>query len=146
VAIINEVEYFDDSKGTNVGATVAALSGLGQDRRLVAILGGEGKAQDFTPLAQAVARHARAVVLIGRAAAQIRELLATTGVTLVDANTMEEAVTQASALALPGDAVLLSPACASFDMFDNYVHRARAFVAAVADTASAAGAVLEGVQ
>ena len=146
VAIINEVEYFDDSKGTNVGATVAALSGLGLERRLVAILGGEGKAQDFTPLAQAVARHARAVVLIGRAAAQIREVLATTGVTLVDANTMEEAVTQASALAKPGDAVLLSPACASFDMFDNYVHRARAFVAAVADTASAAGAVLEGVQ
>ena len=85
-------------------------------------------------------------MLIGRAAAQIREVLATTGVTLVDANTMEEAVTQASALAKPGDAVLLSPACASFDMFDNYVHRARAFVAAVADTASAAGAVLEGVQ
>jgi UDP-N-acetylmuramoylalanine--D-glutamate ligase len=146
VAIINEVEYFDDSKGTNVGATVAALSGLGQERRLVVILGGEGKAQDFAPLAQPVVRYVRAVVLIGRAAAQIRDVLALTGVTLVDANTMQDAVAQASALARSGDAVLLSPACASFDMFDNYVHRARAFAAAVADTASAAGAVLEGVQ
>jgi UDP-N-acetylmuramoylalanine--D-glutamate ligase len=146
VAIINEVEYFDDSKGTNVGATVAALSGLGQERRLVVILGGEGKAQDFEPLAQPVARYVRAVVLIGRAAAQIRDVLAATGVTLVDANTMQDAVAQASTLARSGDAVLLSPACASFDMFDNYVHRARAFVAAVAEAAGAAGAVLEAVQ
>ncbi len=146
VAIINEVEYFDDSKGTNVGATVAALSGLGLERRLVVILGGEGKAQDFAPLAQPVARYVRAVVLIGRAAAQIRDVLAATGVTLVDVHTMQDAVAQASTLARSGDAVLLSPACASFDMFDNYVHRARAFVAAVAEAASAAGAVLEGVQ
>ena len=145
VAIVNEVEYFDDSKGTNVGATVAALSGLGQERRLVAILGGEGKAQDFAPLAQPVARHVRAVVLIGRAAAQIREVLATTGVTLVAADSMQDAVAQASALAQPGDAVLLSPACSSFDMFDNYEHRSRVFVAAVRETANAAGSVLEGV-
>jgi UDP-N-acetylmuramoylalanine--D-glutamate ligase len=146
VAIVNEVEYFDDSKGTNVGATVAALSGLGQERRLVAILGGEGKAQDFAPLAQPVARHVRAVVLIGRAAAQIREVLATTGVTLVAADSMQDAVAQASALAQPGDAVLLSPACSSFDMFDNYEHRSRVFVAAVREAANAAGSVLEGVQ
>ncbi|TSA09878.1 MAG: UDP-N-acetylmuramoyl-L-alanine--D-glutamate ligase [Comamonadaceae bacterium] len=145
VAIVNEVEYFDDSKGTNVGATVAALSGLGQERRLVAILGGEGKAQDFAPLAQPVARHVRAVVLIGRAAAQIREVLATTGVTLVAADSMQDAVAQASALAQPGDAVLLSPACSSFDMFDNYEHRSRVFVAAVREAANAAGSVLEGV-
>ena len=146
VAIVNEVEYFDDSKGTNVGATVAALSGLGLERRLLVILGGEGKGQDFTPLAQPVARHVRAVLLIGRAAAQIREVLAATGVTLVDADSMEDAVAQASALAQPGDAVLLSPACSSFDMFDNYEHRSRVFVAAVRETANAAGAVLEGVQ
>jgi UDP-N-acetylmuramoylalanine--D-glutamate ligase len=146
VAIINEVEYFDDSKGTNVGATVAALSGLGLERRLLVILGGEGKGQDFAPLAQPVARHVRAVLLIGRAAAQIREVLAATGVALFDADSMEDAVAQASALAQPGDAVLLSPACSSFDMFDNYEHRSRVFVAAVKETANAAGTVLEGVQ
>ena len=146
VAIVNEVEYFDDSKGTNVGATVAALRGLGLERRLLVILGGEGKGQDFAPLAQPVARHVRAVLLIGRAAAQIREVLAATGVTLLDADSMEDAVAQASALAQPGDAVLLSPACASFDMFDNYEHRSRVFVAAVRETANAAGTVLEGVQ
>jgi UDP-N-acetylmuramoylalanine--D-glutamate ligase len=145
VAIVNEVEYFDDSKGTNVGATVAALSGLGPERRLLVILGGDGKGQDFAPLAQPVARYVRAVVLIGRAAAQIREVLEATGVALVDADSMEDAVEQASALAQAGDAVLLSPACASFDMFDNYEHRAHAFVAAVREIANAAGAVLEGV-
>jgi UDP-N-acetylmuramoylalanine--D-glutamate ligase len=91
-------------------------------------------------------RHVRAVVLIGRAAAQIRKVLAATGVTLVDAESMEDAVAQASELAQPGDAVLLSPACASFDMFDNYEHRSRVFVAAVREAAHAAGAVLEGVQ
>ncbi len=146
VAIVNEVEYFDDSKGTNVGATVAALSGLGLERRLVVILGGEGKGQDFAPLAQPVARHVRAALLIGRAAAQIRDVLAATGVTLLDADSMEDAVAQASALAQAGDAVLLSPACASFDMFDNYEHRSRVFVAAVREMAHAAGAVLEGVR
>ncbi len=146
VAIVNEVEYFDDSKGTNVGATVAALTGLGLERRLVVILGGEGKAQDFAPLAPPVARHVRAVVLIGRAAAQIREALAATGVALVGADSMEDAVARASALAQPGDAVLLSPACSSFDMFDNYEHRSRVFVAAVRETANAAGTALEGAQ
>ncbi|MFZ4480245.1 MAG: UDP-N-acetylmuramoyl-L-alanine--D-glutamate ligase [Rhodoferax sp.] len=145
VAIVNEVEYFDDSKGTNVGATVAALSGLGPQRRVVAILGGEGKGQDFSPLAAALSRHARAAVLIGRAAPQLRELLEPTGVTLSDAGSMAQAVAQASALAQPGDAVVLSPACASFDMFDNYEHRARVFAAAVRELASAAGGVLEGV-
>ena len=80
VAIIDEVEYFDDSKGTNVGATLAAINGLGAERRLVAILGGDGKGQDFSPLADAVARHVRAVVLIGRDAGLIRDALAATGV------------------------------------------------------------------
>jgi UDP-N-acetylmuramoylalanine--D-glutamate ligase len=144
IGIFNEVEFFDDSKGTNVGATVAALSGLGADRKVVAILGGEGKGQDFSPLAEPVARYARAVVLIGRDAPLIRAALADTGVPLMDADSMVQAVALANGKAHAGDAVLMSPACASFDMFDNYEHRARVFVAAVSDIASAAGAQLEG--
>ncbi|VWX58208.1 UDP-N-acetylmuramoylalanine--D-glutamate ligase [Burkholderiales bacterium 8X] len=127
IAVIDEVEYFDDSKGTNVGATVAALSGLGEDRRLVVILGGEGKGQDFGPLADPVRRHARAVVLIGRDAPLIREVLESTGVPLLPAASMAEAVALAAGHAQGGDAVLLSPACASFDMFKDYEDRARAF-------------------
>jgi len=145
VAVLDGVEYFDDSKGTNVGATVAALKGLGQERRLVVILGGLGKGQDFSPLVEPVARYARAVVLIGRDAAQIRAALADTGVTLVDAVSMAQAVQTARGLARPGDAVLMSPACASLDMFDNYEHRARAFVAAVHALAADAGAMIEGL-
>ena len=120
VAIIQDVEYFDDSKGTNVGATLAAINGLGAERRLVVILGGDGKGQDFSPLADAVARHVRAVLLIGRDAGRIREALAATGVPLLDADTLEAATTLATQQAQPGDAVLLSPACASLDMFRNY--------------------------
>ncbi|MES2582259.1 MAG: UDP-N-acetylmuramoyl-L-alanine--D-glutamate ligase [Pseudomonadota bacterium] len=143
IGILNEVEFFDDSKGTNVGATVAALQGLGADRKVVLILGGEGKGQDFAPLAAPVARYARAVVLIGRDAPLIREALDGTGVTLTDAESMDIAVVQANQRAHAGDAVLMSPACASFDMFDNYEHRARVFVAAVRDLALAAGVDLE---
>ena len=132
VAVIQGVEYFDDSKGTNVGATVAALAGLGADRRVVAILGGDGKGQDFSPLAAPVARHARAVVLIGRDAPQIEAALASTGVPLLHATDMTDAVRQSAAQSRSGDAVLLSPACASFDMFDNYGHRAAVFCEAVA--------------
>ncbi len=131
VASVKGVEFFDDSKGTNVGATVAALQGLGAERKVVVILGGDGKGQDFSPLAPAVARYARAVVLVGRDAPLIRQAIAATGVPLVDAGSMQEAVAQASGHAQAGDAVLLSPACASFDMFDNYEHRARVFCAAV---------------
>ena len=131
IALIDDVEYFDDSKGTNVGATVAALNGLGEDRRLVVILGGEGKGQDFEPLAAPVAQHARAVVLIGRDAPLIEAALANTGVSLMHAASMDEAVKLAAARANPGDAVLLSPACASFDMFKNYGHRAEVFREAV---------------
>lgn len=145
VGFVNEIEFFDDSKGTNVGATVAALSGLGADRKLIAIMGGEGKGQDFSPLAGPVSRHARAVVLIGRDAPMIRAALESTGVTLIDAESMEQAVVHANRLAHAGDAVLMSPACASFDMFDNYGHRAQVFIAAVHDLASAAGAPMEGV-
>ncbi|WP_341908229.1 UDP-N-acetylmuramoyl-L-alanine--D-glutamate ligase [Polaromonas sp. YR568] len=141
VAIINEVEYFDDSKGTNVGATVAALSGLGAERKLVVILGGEGKGQDFSPLAEPVARHVRAGVLIGRDAPLIKTALQSTGVPLLDAADMEDAVKLAAAQAQAGDAVLMSPACASFDMFDNYEHRAQVFRDAVQTLAQDHGVV-----
>ena len=144
VAIIQEVEFFDDSKGTNVGATVAALQGLGADRRVVVILGGESKGQDFSPLADPVQRFARGVVLMGRDASVIREALQGTGVPLHNATDMQAAVEQAAAIARSGDAVLMSPACASFDMFDNYGHRAEVFVQAVASLAEAAGVALEG--
>jgi UDP-N-acetylmuramoylalanine--D-glutamate ligase len=144
IGTLHGVEYFDDSKGTNVGATVAALNGLGADRKVVVILGGEGKGQDFSPLADPVCRYARAAVLIGRDAALIGAALADTGVTVLQATSMPDAVAQASTQAQSGDAVLMSPACASFDMFDNYEHRARLFVQAVTDLATEAGVMLEG--
>jgi UDP-N-acetylmuramoylalanine--D-glutamate ligase len=144
VAVVNDIEYFDDSKGTNVGATVAALQGLGAERRLVVILGGDGKGQDFSPLADPVSRFARAAVLIGRDGPQIRAVLESTGVPLVDAGTMEEAVRVATQRAHAGDAVLMSPACASFDMFRNYPHRAEVFRAAVQSVADEAGAMVQG--
>lgn len=148
VGIVGEVEYFDDSKGTNVGATLAAVNGLGADRRLVVILGGDGKGQDFSPLAAPLARHARAVVLIGRDAPAIRQAvgaaLAERSVPLLDAASLPEAVSACAGLAQPGDAVLMSPACASLDMFDNYVHRARVFIDAVAALAAERGQSLEG--
>ena len=131
IGILDAVEYFDDSKGTNVGATVAALAGLGAERRLVVILGGDGKGQDFTPLAAPVAQYARAVVLIGRDAPRIRAALQGTSVPMAAAGDMEQAVQLARENAQAGDAVLLSPACASLDMFDNYAHRARVFCNAV---------------
>jgi UDP-N-acetylmuramoylalanine--D-glutamate ligase len=145
VGIVNGVEFFDDSKGTNVGATVAALNGIGVDRKLVVILGGDGKGQDFAPLATPVARFARAAVLIGREAPEIRAALAATGVPLIDAPDMPLAVNEAAGQARPGDAVLMSPACASLDMFDNYLHRATVFRDAVSALADAAGASLEGL-
>ena len=134
----------DSSKGTNVGATVAALKGLGAERRVVVILGGEGKGQDFTPLADPVSRFVRAVVLIGRDAPLIRDALQDTGVALHDAPDMPSAVSLAAQLAQSGDAVLMSPACASFDMFDHYVHRAEVFVQAVSGLAETAGVAMEG--
>ncbi|MCS4509644.1 Mur ligase family protein [Xylophilus ampelinus] len=142
VAVVEGVEYFDDSKGTNVGATVAALQGLGAERRIVVILGGDGKGQDFSPLAAPVAAHARGVVLIGRDAVAIRAALADAGVPQVAADTLQDAVQAARGLAQAGDAVLLSPACASFDMFTGYAHRARVFceaVEALAEDALAGG-------
>ncbi len=143
IGVLDGVEYFDDSKGTNVGATVAALQGLGAERKLVVILGGDGKGQDFTSLAEPVARFARAVLLIGRDAPPIRAALADAGVPLHDAPTLEDAVDQARGRAHAGDAVLLSPACASFDMFRNYPHRAEVFRAAVRALAHAQGTEME---
>ena len=133
VATLKDVEYIDDSKGTNVGATVAALQGLGAERRLIVILGGDGKGQDFAPLADPIRRYARAVVLIGQDAPRLQETLAHTEVPLHHATTLEAAVHKCFALAKAGDAVLLSPACASMDMFRNYAHRADVFVQAVQD-------------
>ncbi|WP_288253158.1 UDP-N-acetylmuramoyl-L-alanine--D-glutamate ligase [uncultured Hydrogenophaga sp.] len=148
VAIVDGVEYFDDSKGTNVGATLAAVNGLGAERRLVVILGGDGKGQDFTPLAAPLARHARAVVFIGRDApllrAAVEEALRGAGVPMHDAGELMAAVPLAAELAQSGDAVLMSPACASLDQFRNYVQRAEVFVAAVRELAEARGMSLEG--
>ncbi|MBC7609493.1 MAG: UDP-N-acetylmuramoyl-L-alanine--D-glutamate ligase [Polaromonas sp.] len=145
IAVIKDVEYFDDSKGTNVGATVAALTGLGKERKLVLILGGEGKGQDFSPLAEPVARYARAVVLIGRDAPLIRAILEGSSALptlLLSAASMQEAVEIAAHHAQTGDAVLMSPACASFDMFESYEHRARVFCEAVQELAQLEGVML----
>ena len=129
VANIDDVDYYDDSKGTNVGATCAALSGLPQ--KIVLIAGGDGKGQDFASLANAVAANARAVVLIGHDAGLIEAALLTSNIPMYHAADLPEAVNIAKKVAQAGDAVLLSPACASFDMFKNYVHRAEVFVDAV---------------
>lgn len=129
VAEINSIAFYDDSKGTNVGATCAALAGL--PRKVVLIAGGDGKGQDFSPLRDPVTNNARAVVVIGRDGPQIGAVLQGTGVPLHSAASLESAVQTAFAAAQPGDAVLLSPACASFDMFRNYAHRAEVFVHAV---------------
>jgi len=120
----NGVDWYDDSKGTNVGATVAALMGLG--RKTVLILGGEGKGQDFTPLRHPVKEFAKVVLLIGRDAPLIQKAVGGER-----CSSLEDAVSRANELAKPGEAVLLSPACASFDMFRDYRHRGEAFAAAV---------------
>jgi len=139
VGMVNGVEFFDDSKGTNVGATLAAIKGLGVDRKLVLILGGDGKGQDFSPLAAPVTQHVQAVVLIGRDAGRIRQALADAGVPLHDAPDLTVAVHMAFAQAKEGEAVVMSPACASLDMFKNYAHRAEVFCAAVAELATEQG-------
>ena len=140
VATVGGVDAIDDSKGTNVGATVAALLGLGSDLspgKLVIILGGDGKGQEFAPLAEPVGRFARAVALIGRDAQTIGQTLANVTNAAGEAlptesfTTLEDATRWAFAQAKAGDAVLLSPACASLDMFRNYGHRAEVFVDAV---------------
>ena len=134
VGAIKGVDFYDDSKGTNVGATVAAITGLGADRapaKLIVILGGDGKGQDFGPLREPVARYGRAVALIGRDGPQIAAALQHSGVPTQAHETLEAATAWCLAQARSGDSVLLSPACASLDMFRNYGHRAEVFVAAV---------------
>ncbi|HCI52737.1 MAG TPA: UDP-N-acetylmuramoyl-L-alanine--D-glutamate ligase [Gallionella sp.] len=126
VAVLHDITFYDDSKGTNVGATVAALEGLGCPAVLIA--GGVGKEQDFSPLKSAVSHHARAVVLIGRDAPLIAAALVGCDVPLMHAADMQDAVRQAASIAQSGDAILLSPACASFDMYRNYGHRAQVFI------------------
>ncbi|MDP1937522.1 MAG: UDP-N-acetylmuramoyl-L-alanine--D-glutamate ligase [Hylemonella sp.] len=144
VTRVGEVEAFDDSKGTNVGATVAAIRGLGEDKapgKLLLILGGDGKGQDFSPLREPLARHARAVATIGRDAAAIETaVLKSLGpVPFARHATLEAAVAWCFEQAEAGDAVLLSPACASLDMFRNYSHRAQVFVQAVQALAAERG-------
>jgi UDP-N-acetylmuramoylalanine--D-glutamate ligase len=143
VAVLQDVEYIDDSKGTNVGASVAAINSVGTDRRIVLVLGGDGKGQDFAPLRIPIQQFVREVVLIGKDAAQLRQVLQGAGVPMHDAASLEEAVKMCQGLAQTGEAVLLSPACASLDMFKNYVHRGEVFVQAVQDLALDLGLELD---
>ena len=136
VGRVGDVEAYDDSKGTNVGATVAALNGLGAEQapyKLVVILGGDGKGQDFSPLTAPLVRHARAVATIGRDAQAVEAAIGAgaEGLPVQRFTHLPAAVNWCFEQARPGDAVLLSPACASLDMFRNYAHRAEVFVAAV---------------
>lgn len=133
------VDFVDDSKGTNVGATLAAIQGQGCPQVLIA--GGLGKGQDFSPLAPAVREHVRTVLLIGQDAGIIEQALAHTGVPMVHYASLEQAVAESLSYTRPGDAVMLSPACASMDMFRNYAHRSACFVAAVRELARDQGEV-----
>jgi UDP-N-acetylmuramoylalanine--D-glutamate ligase len=142
LARIDEVDFIDDSKGTNVGATVAAIHGLAQDRspaKLVLILGGDGKGQDFSPLRDGVARHARAVALIGQDAPAIAQALSGLGLPMQHHDSLQAATVWAASQAERFDAVVLSPACASLDMFRNYAHRAEVFAAQVQAIAEESG-------
>lgn len=130
VANIHEVDWFNDSKGTNVGATVAAVQGLEKAKHIVLIAGGEGKGADFSPLSNLAKRYLKACILIGRDTELIRPYLEKY-IPVQFAKTMQDAVYQAHQLSQAGDSVLLSPACASFDMFDNYEHRGHVFIDAV---------------
>ena len=129
VGELNGVRYYDDSKGTNVGASVTALLGL-REEKAVLIAGGRDKHGSYGPLAEAMKKKGRAAVVIGEAANSIEEALKDV-VTVVHASSMDEAVRKAGELAMRGDAVLLSPACSSFDMFRDYKHRGDEFVRAV---------------
>ena len=144
IAVINDVEYIDDSKGTNVGATSAALIGLGsssKDKKIILIAGGEGKGQDFSPLSDPIHRYVKHVYLIGKDAQRIADVLNPELVPITIALTLEDAVNLAAGQGSIGDQVLLSPACASFDMFKNYVHRAEVFAHAVEELAHHAQSV-----
>ncbi|MGN0918301.1 MAG: UDP-N-acetylmuramoyl-L-alanine--D-glutamate ligase [Oxalobacter sp.] len=145
IATVRGVQYIDDSKGTNVGATLAAVQGLGKgaaDRKnIILIAGGLGKGQDFSPLCEAVAANVRAVLLIGKDAGVIHDALKVTGVQQVYCDNLEQAVDRGAALAEENDIVLLSPACASMDMFRSYAHRSQVFVAQVRKIANEVGEI-----
>ena len=136
---VNGVDFYDDSKGTTVGATLAAIEGLGQP--LVLIAGGDGKGQDFAPMADAVKANARFVCLIGKDADTIAHAWQDTGVAMQKFDTLEAATRHAADIAQSGQAVLLSPACASLDMFKNYAHRAEVFVGTVREWAQDCGQI-----
>jgi UDP-N-acetylmuramoylalanine--D-glutamate ligase len=129
VAEVDGVNFYNDSKGTNVGAAVAAIEGLGQSMRgkLVLIAGGVGKGADFSPLRAAVRKHVSAVVVLGSAGQELAGILSDLGPVLFAAD-MQDAVVKARTASRPGDAVLLSPACASFDMFRDFKHRGEEFI------------------
>lgn len=131
VASANGVRWFNDSKGTNVGATLAALNGIGAaiDGRIVLLAGGVGKGQDFGPLHAPANQYASHAIVFGEAAGELSAALSSSADSLkvVPVGSFAEAVTLANQLAHPGDAVLLSPACASFDMFNNYIDRGNQF-------------------
>jgi UDP-N-acetylmuramoylalanine--D-glutamate ligase len=133
IAKVNGVDFIDDSKGTNTGATVAAINGMGPTHRLILILGGDGKGQDFSPLVAPMEKYAKAVVLIGKDGPAIGRVLSQLNIPKHECGSLQDAVRVAAGLAQPGDAVLLSPACASLDMFRNYLHRAEVFRASVQD-------------
>ncbi len=141
ISMIDDVEYIDDSKGTNVGATVAGLLGLGKPCHL--ILGGEGKGQDFSPLIDPITRFAKTLLMIGRDAKLIASTLEVSGVEMVFCESLADALAQGVARAKPGEVVLLSPACASFDMFKSYVHRGLVFKGLVNKLAQDRGQLLD---
>jgi UDP-N-acetylmuramoylalanine--D-glutamate ligase len=144
IAIVKDVEYVDDSKGTNVGATVAALNGLGSNesgKRIWLIAGGDGKGQDFSPLREPALRFVKGAFLIGKDGAAIGEALGTS-IQSTNCGDLKSAVQAAAAQAVSGDLVLLSPACASLDQFRDYIERAQVFAAEVEEL----GMQFEGVQ
>ncbi len=144
VASFDGLRFIDDSKATNVGATLAALNGLVSDghQHVVLILGGQGKGQDFSGLVEPVAQTCKAVMLIGQAASDLRATLLPSGIPLYDCATLEEATRTAVALAEPGNTILLSPCCASLDMFRNYIHRAEVFRHMVSELAADSGVMV----
>ena len=144
IAIVNDVEYVDDSKGTNVGATVAALNGLGSNeagKRIWLIAGGDGKGQDFSPLREPALRFVKGIFLIGKDAQKIAQVMGD-DIPCINSGNLQAAVQSVAAKAVSGDLVLLSPACASLDQFRDYKERAQVFVSEVEEL----GMRYEGVQ
>jgi UDP-N-acetylmuramoylalanine--D-glutamate ligase len=133
IAIVNDVEYVDDSKGTNVGATTAALNGLGSNeagKRIWLIAGGDGKGQDFSPLREPALRFVKGVFLIGKDGEKIAQTMGDDIPCVISGN-LPDAVKAAAAQAISGDLVLLSPACASLDQFRDYKERAQVFASEI---------------